>query len=91
MWVLMCGLMRYAIVAAGWLVPWLAGPLRSTRRGKTVAVLQFVGLGVALTPVTPVFISVPVAAATLVALTWSFALDVIWLRRGTPTVMHHAS
>ncbi|NOT26445.1 MAG: CDP-alcohol phosphatidyltransferase family protein [Acidobacteria bacterium] len=89
-WVLMCGLMRYAFVAAGWLLPWLARPLRSTRRGKTVAVLQFVGLGVALAPVTPVWISVPLAAATLVALAWSFAIDVIWLRRRAPAVVHHA-
>jgi phosphatidylglycerophosphate synthase len=28
-WVLMCGLMRYAFVGAGWLLPWLAAPLRS--------------------------------------------------------------
>ena len=90
-WVLACGLMRYAFVAAGWLLPWLAAPLRSTMRGKTVAVLQFVGLGLSLAPVTPVSVSVPVAAATLGALTWSFAVDVIWLRRGTPAVMHHAS
>ena len=89
-WVLMCGLMRYAFVAAGWLFPWLARPLRSTRRGKTVAVLQFVALSVALAPVTPLRISVPVAAATLAALTWSFAVDVIWLRRGGTAVMHHA-
>ena len=38
LWVLLCGLMRYAFVAAGWLLPWLARPLRATRRGRTVAV-----------------------------------------------------
>jgi phosphatidylglycerophosphate synthase len=91
MWVLMCGLMRYAFVAAGWRLPWLARPLRSTRRGKTVAVIQLVGLSVALAPVTPIQISVAVAAATLALLTWSFAVDVIWLRRGATAVMRHAS
>lgn len=90
-WVLLCGLMRYAFVAAGWVAPWLARPLRSTRRGKTVAVAQFIALGVALAPVTPLSVSTPLAAVALAALTWSFALDVWWLRRSiNGTVGHHA-
>ncbi len=44
-WVIACGLMRYAFVAAGWVMPWMAGPLRSTLRGKSVAIGQLVGLG----------------------------------------------
>ena len=87
-WVLLCGLMRYAFVAAGWLLPWLAQPLRSTWRGKSVAVAQYIGLSVALAPlVTPPF-SALVAAATLTALGWSFAVDVMWLRRLTPPLDH---
>ena len=50
-WVLGCGLMRYLFVAAGWVLPWMAAPLRSTMRGKSVAIGQFVGLSVALLPV----------------------------------------
>lgn len=80
-WVLLCGGMRYIFVAAGWVLPWLAGPLRSTRRGKTVAVGQLVGLGTALLPVLPVGTSSAVAATTLLALAWSFALDIGWLSR----------
>jgi phosphatidylglycerophosphate synthase len=80
-WVLMCGLMRYAFVAAGWLMPWMAAPLRATQRGRIVAVLQLVGLGVALAPVVPVHVSAVVAALTLAALTWSFAIDIAWLAR----------
>ena len=38
-------------VAAGWVLPWMAAPLRSTMRGKSVAIGQFVGLSVALLPV----------------------------------------
>lgn len=79
-WVLACGLMRYGFIAAGWFWPWLAGPLAPTRRGKAVAVLQFVGLGVALLPVLDRTISAPVAALTLAALVWSFGLDVRRLR-----------
>ena len=33
-WVLLCGLMRYGFVAAGWLWPWLRGPLSPTRPRK---------------------------------------------------------
>ena len=80
-WVLMCGLMRYAFVGAGWLLPWLAAPLRSTRRGKTIAVVQYIGLGVALAPIIMPPFSTVVAAVTLAALAWSFAVDVMWLRR----------
>jgi phosphatidylglycerophosphate synthase len=81
-WVLLCGLMRYGFVAAGWVLPWLAKPLRSTRRGKTVAIAQYIGLSVALAPVVPPGLSAIAAAVTLAALTWSFVLDVQWLRHG---------
>ena len=77
-----CGLMRYGFVAAGWILPWMAGPLRSTIRGKSVAIGQFVGLGVALLPVVPVPISDIVAAITLATLVWSFAVDIAWLKDG---------
>ena len=80
-WVLLCGLMRYLFVAAGWVIPFLTRPLRSTRRGKTVAVVQFLGLSAALAPVIAPPASAVVALLTLTALVWSFAVDVIWLAR----------
>jgi phosphatidylglycerophosphate synthase len=80
-WVLACGLMRYGFVAGGWILPWMAGPLRSTLRGKTVAIAQFVGLGVALLPVVRTPASTIVAAVTLALLVWSFAIDIAWLKR----------
>jgi phosphatidylglycerophosphate synthase len=85
-WVLLCGLMRYAFVAAGLVLPWLAAPLRPTLRGRTVAMGQLLGLSVALAPAIPVPASFAVAAVTLAALTWSFAIDVVWLAR-----QHHTS
>jgi phosphatidylglycerophosphate synthase len=83
-WVLGCGLMRYAFVAAGRMMPWLATPLRATRRGRIVAVSQLIGLGLALAPIVQPPASALVAAVTLAGLTWSFAIDVAWLwrRRG---------
>lgn len=87
-WIVSAGLMRYAFVAAGRLGPWLAAPLRPTRRGRAVAVAQFVGLAVALAPAVPRSWSAPVAAMTLAALTWSFAIDVraLWRRRAASAV-----
>jgi phosphatidylglycerophosphate synthase len=84
-WVLACGLLRYAFVAGGWLLPWLAGSLAPTPRGRAVAVAQVVGLGAALTPAIASPESDLIALATLSALTWSFALDVrrLWRRQST--------
>ena len=84
-WVVMCGLMRYVFVAGGWLLPWMAAPLRATLRGRIVAILQLVGLGVALAPVVPEPASAVVAALTLAALTWSFGVDIAWLARQRQT------
>jgi phosphatidylglycerophosphate synthase len=80
-WVLVCGLMRYLFLAAGWVLPWMAAPLRSTIRGKSVAIAQFVGLSIALLPSVKPPVSDVVAALTLAALAWSFAVDIAWLRR----------
>jgi len=81
-WVLAGGLMRYGFVAAGWVLSWLARPLRSTLRGKTVAVVQIIGLIVAIAPIIPVPYSAIVAAVTLTVLAWSFAVDIVRLARG---------
>ncbi len=83
-WVLACGLMRYAFVAAGWLAPRLRQPLPPSQRRKTMAVVQLVALIVALTPVVPAGVCRSVAAAGLVVLTFSFGLDLAWLIRNAP-------
>ncbi len=82
-WVMLCGAMRYVFVAAGWVLPWMAGPLQPTLRGKAVAVSQLLGLSVALAPAVVPPISTIVAAVTLLALAWSFAIDVGRLWRGS--------
>jgi phosphatidylglycerophosphate synthase len=82
-WVLGCGLMRYLFVAAGSVLPWMAAPLRSTIRGKSVAIGQVAGLSVALLPIVKTPVSDVVAALTLAALVWSFAVDIAWLKRQT--------
>lgn len=75
-WVLAGGALRYAFVAAMWVLPWMNRPLQPTRRGKTVAVAHMVGLAVALGPIIPFPLSAAAVGVTLAALTWSFAVDV---------------
>ena len=80
-WVLLCGLMRYGFVVAGWLWPWLRGPLAPSVRGKAICVVQFVGLSLTIVPaIRPPFSSL-VAAVTLAALAYSFLVDVLRLKR----------
>ncbi len=84
-WVLLIGLMRYAFVAASWRWPALGAELPPSMRRKVVCVIQGVVLLVALGPIIPVSMAVVVTAAGLVALGYSFAVDVRWaLRAGTP-------
>jgi len=82
-WVLASGLMRYLFVAAGWVLPWMNGPLSPTMRGKTVAVIQMVALIVAIGPIVPTALSTAGAAGALALLCWSFAIDVrrLWAGR----------
>jgi phosphatidylglycerophosphate synthase len=78
-WVLACGLMRYAFVAAAWAWPWLARPLPPSWRRKFVAVVQMVGFAIIVAPVVQPPLSVWLAAVALAILTWSFVIDVRWL------------
>jgi len=80
-WVLLIGLMRYAFVAAGWLLPELNGELFPSFRRKLVCVLQIGSLCLILIPfVTPTY-STAVAAVALLALIYSFTVDVLYLLR----------
>lgn len=80
-WVLLIGLMRYAFVAAGWVLPALRGELPESLRRKVVCVVQGVALLVALGPIIPPVLASVASGAALLALTWSFAVDVRWLMR----------
>src|SRR5262249_58466408 len=60
-WVLAFGLARYVFVAAGWVLPWLRGPLPPRQWAKVVAAIVGVVLTVAaagLLPQTPTTASV---------------------------------
>jgi phosphatidylglycerophosphate synthase len=80
-WVLVIGAARYALLLAGWLIPWLAAPLPSRYWGKVVAVVQGIVLTVAASGLLDRRTGMIAVAAALLLLTDSFGRDVIWLYR----------
>lgn len=80
-WVLAAGGMRYAFVAAAAVWPWLAQPLLPSLRRKVVCVVQIVSLIVCLGPIIDPLMSRAIAGAGLLALVYSFAVDIVWLAR----------
>ncbi len=78
-WVLAIGALRYAFVAASWVMIWLRAALPVRYSRKTVAALQGVALVVAGSGLLPGKISGVVVALSLLTLCWSFGRDVAWL------------
>lgn len=90
-WVLAAGLMRYAFVAAARLWPWLSGTLPASLRRKTVCVAQITTLIVCLGPIVPHALSSALAAASLLVLAWSFAVDVRTLAKARAHLMESST
>jgi len=80
-WVLLIGAARYLFVAAGWLLPWLRGPVPPRLWGKVVAAIQGVVLAVAMTDVLPTPVMTLAVLAALALLAESFARQIRWLYR----------
>ena len=78
-WVLAIGLMRYAFVAAMFVLPRLRAPLPFSRARKVVAAMQGALLVAAAAPIWPPTVAAVLAAVALIALVWSFGRDVRWL------------
>ena len=87
-WVLAIGGMRYIYLAAALAFPLLRRPLPprriADRRRKTIAVVQSVGLTIALVPVTVADWAAAACAAALGLLTYSFAADIVILLSTRP-------
>jgi phosphatidylglycerophosphate synthase len=79
LWVLAIGVMRYAFVGAGWLMPWLRSSLPTSFARKTVAATQGIVLVAAATGVFPHVVAITLVALALASLVWSFGRDVVWL------------
>jgi phosphatidylglycerophosphate synthase len=84
-WVIASGLLRYLFVAAGWVWPWMRRPLPASFRGKLICVVQIAALTIALLPQTEPAVSVWIAGAGLIALSYSFVVDTLWLWRRSRT------
>ena len=80
-WVLVIGAARYALLLAGWLVPWLAAPLPPRYWRKVVAAVQGIVLTAAASGVVGRRTGMIAVAAALLLLAESFGRDVIWLYR----------
>lgn len=80
-WVLASGLLRYAFVGVGRLLPWMRRPLAPTMRGRIICVVQIVALIVAMLPAIQPPAGGAIAAAGLLVLGYSFGTDTLWLWR----------
>src|SRR5215468_3682645 len=80
-WVLAIGAARYALLLAGWLIPWLAAPLPPRYWGKVVAAVTGIVLTVAASGLLPRRAGMIAVAAVMLLLAESFGRAVIWLYR----------
>jgi phosphatidylglycerophosphate synthase len=78
-WVLIIGAARYAYGAAGWLLPWLRGPLPPRYWGKVVAAIQGIVLTIAAADILPIALMNVVLGVALALLAESFGSSVWWL------------
>jgi phosphatidylglycerophosphate synthase len=86
-WVLAIGLMRYAFVAAMWVLPWMRGTLPPRYWRKVVAATQGIVLVVAVSGVLPRSLAVNALLAALALLVESFGRDVLWLWHHRPALV----
>lgn len=84
-WVLAIGAMRYAYVAAGWILPWLRRPVPPRHWRKVVAAVQGVTLTTVASGLLPTTVSVAAVAVALALLIESFGRDVLTLARARPS------
>ena len=80
-WVLAIGLARYAFVAAGWVLPWLRGPLPPRHWTKVVAAIEGVVLTVAAADMLPEAVTTAMLLVALGLLAESFGRSVwvLWV------------
>ena len=83
-WVLAAGVVRYAFGAAGWLLPWLRGPLEFRYWRKVVTAAVGVALTAVVADLLPHSVTVGLALVALALLAESFGRDVWWLWRHRP-------
>lgn len=83
-WVLAIGLMRYAYVAVGWVVPWMRGTVPPRYWRKVVTAVCGMALTLGASGLAPRPVAIVAIAIALALLVESFGRDVIWLFRTRP-------
>lgn len=83
-WVLAIGLMRYAYVAAGWVLPWLRAKVPPRYWRKVVTAVCGIALTLGASGLAPVPVAMVAVGIALVMLIESFGRDIIWLARTRP-------
>ncbi|MBO0892716.1 MAG: CDP-alcohol phosphatidyltransferase family protein [Acidothermales bacterium] len=86
-WALAIGVIRYALLVAGWLVPWLAATLPQRYWRKPVTAVQGIVLTAAASGLLPRTIGVVAVVVAMALLAESFGRDIVWLyRNGADTL-----
>jgi len=80
-WVLVIGLMRYAFVVAGWMLPWMNATLPPRYWRKVVTAVCGIALTAVATGLLPFAGNAMLVGAALLLLVESFGRDVVWLVR----------
>lgn len=85
-WVLAIGLLRYAFVAAGWILPWMRATLPPRYWRKVVTAVAGTALTIAASGLGAPWVGLVVSLIALALLLESFGRDVVWLfvRRRAP-------
>lgn len=78
LWVVAIGLLRYAFVAAGWVLPWMRRQLPPRYWRKVVTAVAGIALAIAASGLLP-GIDIALVAFALALLVESFGRDVSWL------------
>lgn len=81
LWLLLAGSLRYLFLAGTALLPWMKGDLPDSFRRKTLYVVSTTGVIVILAPTITTPFSFLIAAISVICLSASFAIDVVWLYR----------
>jgi phosphatidylglycerophosphate synthase len=78
-WVLTIGMLRYAFVAVGWMLPWMMATLPPRYWRKVVTAVAGIALAIAASGLVPLWVEHAVTLLALALLVESFGRDVIWL------------
>ncbi|WP_461472437.1 CDP-alcohol phosphatidyltransferase family protein [Microbacterium sp. HJ5] len=85
-WVIVIGMLRYAFVVAGWLMPWMRATLPPRYWRKVVTAVAGIALVAAASALLPLWAATAVTLVALGLLLESFGRDVVWLAARRVTV-----